>query len=123
MHWLYPLVNTIKMSEIPVVTVADGLAASCGCLLLMAGDKRVALSNASIMSHTYSWGSTGKEGELYAKIAEFENSSKRMMAFYKKHTKKSESYIRKNLLKDTDVWLTPEQALEHNLIDEIWESY
>lgn len=122
-HWAFPLINAIKMSEKPVITIADGLAASCGCLLLMSGDKRVALSNASIMSHQYSWGSTGKEHELYAKIKEFEMSSERMMYHYKKCTKKSESYIRKHLLCDSDVWLSPEDALKHNIIDEIWQSY
>lgn len=121
-HWAFPLINAIRMSEIPVVTIADGLAASCGCLLLMSGDKRVAMDNASIMSHQYSWGSTGKEHELYAKIKEFEMSSARMLEHYKRCTKKSESYIRKHLLCDSDVWLSPDDALKHNIIDEVWKS-
>lgn len=122
-HWAFPLINAIKMSEIPVVTIVDGLAASCGCLLLMSGDKRIAMANASIMSHTYAWGSAGKEHELYAKVKEFEMSSERMIYHYKKCTKKSEKYIRKHLLCDSDVWLSPEESLKHGLIDEIWETY
>ena len=122
-HWAFPLINAIKMSEIPVVTIVDGLAASCGCLLLMSGDKRIAMANASIMSNQFSWGSTGKEHELYAKVKEFEMSSERMIYHYKKCTKKSEKYIRKHLLCDSDVWLSPEESLKHGIIDEIWETY
>lgn len=122
-HWAFPLINAMKMSEIPVVTIVDGLAASCGCLLAMSGDKRIAMSNASIMSHQYSWGSTGKEHELYGKIKEFEMSSDRMIQHYRKCTKKTEKYIRKHLLCATDVWLSPEEAVKHGIIDEIWEAY
>jgi ATP-dependent Clp protease protease subunit len=122
-HWAWQLIDAMKMSEIPIVTIAQGLAASCGVLTLMAGDKRVATHNTSIMSHTYAWGSQGKEGELYAKIKEFEYASARMLDHYKKCTKKSEKYIRKNLLHAHDEWLTPEEALKHGILDEIWETY
>lgn len=122
-HWALPLINAIKMSEIPVVTVADGLAASCGCMLLMCGDKRVAMSNATIMSHQYSAGSAGKEHELYSRVKMFESVSERLLDIYKKHCKKNEKYIRKHLLCESDVWLTPEEAQKHGIIDEVWEAY
>ena len=50
------LIHTMENSKIPVDTVATGLAASCGCLLLMAGKKRYAIKGADIMSHQYSVG-------------------------------------------------------------------
>lgn len=121
--WAWQLIDAIKMSEIPVVTVAQGLAASCGVLTLMAGDKRIATHNTSIMSHTFSWGSVGKEGELYAKVKEFELASERMLEHYKKCTGKSEKYIRKHLLHPHDEWMTPQEAKKHGLIDEIWTTY
>lgn len=121
--WAWQLIDAIKMSEIPVVTIAQGLAASCGVLTLMAGDKRVATHNTSIMSHTYAWGSAGKEGELYAKVKEFEMASDRMLEHYKKCTKKSKAYIRKNLLHPHDEWMTPEEAVKHGIIDEVWATY
>jgi len=121
--WAWQLIDAIKMSEIPVITIAQGLAASCGVLTLMAGDKRIATHNTSIMSHTFSWGSMGKEGELYAKVKEFEMASDRMLEHYKKCTKKSKAYIRKHLLHPHDEWMTPEEAVKHGILDEVWDTY
>ena len=114
-HLLYAM----ETSKIPVDTKAVGLAASCGCLLLMAGKKRYAVMGSDIMSHQYSWGGQGKEHELYGRIKAFKNGSKRMIAMYKKYTGKSETYIRKYLLGPTDVWLTPTEALKHGIIDKV----
>ena len=106
-----------------MTTVAQGLAASCGVLTLMAGDKRVATHNTSIMSHVYSWGSSGKEGELMAKVKEYELASERMLEHYRKCTKKSKAYIRKHLLHPLDEWMTPDEAVTHGIIDEVWVTY
>jgi ATP-dependent Clp protease protease subunit len=111
------LLQTMKESKIPVDTHTSGLAASCGCLLLMAGKKRSATRSSDIMSHQYSWNANGKEHELYGRQKAFKNGSKRMIDMYKLYTGKSEKYIRKHLLGPTDVWLTASQAKKHNLID------
>ena len=113
------LLHTMETSKIPVDTMGVGLSASCGCLLLMAGKKRYALRSAQIMSHTYSAGSAGKEGELYSRVKSFKMVSKHMIDWYKKYTGKSEKYIRQHLLKPNDVWLTAAEAKRHGLIDKV----
>lgn len=124
-HSAFHLIDTMKQSRIPVHTIAMGLAASCGVLTLMSGVKghRYVTQNTSVMSHQFSWGSSGKEHELYGKVKEFELSSDRMIEHYKKCTKKSESYIRKHLLGPTDEWLTPEECVKHGIVDNIVETY
>lgn len=124
-HSAFHLIDTIKMSRIPVHTIAMGLAASCGCLTLMAGVRghRYVTQNTSVMSHQYAWGSKGKEHELYGIVKEFEMASGRMIEHYKKCTKKSEAYIRKHLLGPTDEWLTPEEVVKHGIADKIVETY
>ena len=124
-HAAFELIDVMKHSRIPVHTLNVGLAASCGVLTLMAGAKghRYISENASTMSHTYSWGSKGKEGELYAIMDEFQMSSERMIKHYKACSGKSEKYIRKNLLSANDVWLSPEEAIKHGLADHIIEVY
>ena len=113
------LLDTMKESKIPVDTTTSGLAASCGCLLLMAGKKRYASKYADIMSHQYAWKAEGKEHELYGRIKAFKSGSKRMIQMYKTYTGKSETYIRKHLLGATDNWLTPAEAKRHGIIDKI----
>ena len=124
-HSAFHLIDMMKQSRIPVHTIAMGLAASCGCLTLMAGAKghRYITQNTSVMSHQYAWGSGGKEHELYGKIKEFEMSSKRMIDHYKKCTGKSEKYIRQHLLPETDQWLSPEEVIKHGIADKIVETY
>ena len=116
---LIHLLQTMKESKIPVDTHTSGLAASCGCLLLMAGRNRTATRSADIMSHQYAWSASGKEHELYGRQKAFKNGSKRMIAMYKEFTGKSEKYIRKHLLCPTDVWLTGSQARKHGIIDNV----
>ena len=79
-HSAFHLIDIMKTSDIPIHTVGQGLVASCGILTLMAGDKghRRVTHNTSVMSHQYSWGSSGKEHEFYAKVKEFEFSPQRM---------------------------------------------
>jgi len=122
-HSAWHLIDVMKTSKIPVHTVGMGCVASCGVLTLMAGTKRSMTQNTSVMSHTYSWGSGGKEHELYAIQKEFEMSSQRMLDHYRKCTGKSEKYIRKHLLSPQDEWLTPEECIKHGIVDSISETY
>lgn len=124
-HSAFHLIDTMKQSRIPVHTIGMGLIASCGVLTMMAGEKghRYITQNTSVMSHQYSWGSGGKEHELYAKIKEFEMSSDRMISHYKKCTGKNEKYIRKHLLPESDQWLTPEETVKHGIADHVVETY
>ena len=124
-HSAFHLIDIMKQSKIPVHTIAMGLAASCGVLTLMAGVKghRYITQNTSVMSHQYAWGSKGKEHELYGMVKEFELSSARMIEHYKKCTGKSEKYIRKHLLPETDQWLSTEEVIKHGIADKVIETY
>jgi len=119
------LIDTIKQSKIPVYTYGMGMIASCGVLLMMSGEKghRYITQNTSVMSHQYSWGSRGKEHELMSIVKEFELSTERMLDHYKKCTGKSEAYIRKYLLPESDMWLTPEETVKHGIADKIIQTY
>ena len=115
----------MKGSAIPIKTVGLGLIASCGILTFMSGTKgkRVLTPNTSILSHQYSWGSGGKEHELFARVREFELSSERMIEHYKKCTGLSEKKIREVLLPAQDVWLSAKEAVKYGIEDKIKEVY
>ena len=61
----------IAKNPIPVTTVADGLVASAATFLLLAGQKRIALSNSFILVHQLSTGFWGKYCDL---VDELKNS-------------------------------------------------
>lgn len=122
--WCFQLVDAMRTSKIPITTIAQGLVASCGVVTLMAGHHRVATHNTSIMSHVYSAGSaSSKEFDIHARHKEHLMMGERMEQHYKKFTKKSVSFIRKNLLPPEDVWMTPDEALKYNIIDEVVHTY
>jgi len=117
------LIDAMKTSSIPVDTFCTGLAASCGILTLMAGKHRMSSSTAQIMSHQYAAGASGKEHELYGRVKSFEHTSEWMENHYAACTGMSVKKIRKHLLGPTDVWLSAEEALEYNIIDQVVNPY
>ena len=124
-HAAFALIDTMKGSAIPIKTVGLGLIASCGILTFMAGTKgrRILTPNTSILSHQYSWGSAGKEHELFARVREYELSTGRMIAHYKKCTGMKEKLIRGVLLPPEDVWLSAQEAVKYGIADHIKEVY
>jgi ATP-dependent Clp protease protease subunit len=124
-HAAFALIDVMKGSAIPIKTVGLGLIASCGILTFMSGTKgrRIITPNTSILSHQYSWGSGGKEHELFARVREFELSSERMIEHYRKCTGLKEKVIREILLPAQDVWLSADEAVKYNIADKIQSVY
>ena len=117
----FALVDVLRASTIPVKTIGLGMIASCGLLLFISGKKgsRTLTPNTAILSHQYSWGSIGKEHELFARVKEMELTTERMINHYKKCTGLNEKKIRDFLLPPQDVWLSAEEAKELKLCDKI----
>lgn len=117
------LIDTMKQSRVPVNTYGMGLVASCAFMTLMAGAKRYATQNTMLMSHEFSGGYGGKHHEMKASYKRQEIIDEQIMSHYKKCTKKSETYIRKNLLPASDVFLFAEECVKHGVIDEVIQTY
>jgi len=84
---------------------------------------RTLTPNTSILSHQFSWGSWGKEHELFAQVKEFELSTKRMIEHYKKCTGLKEKQIREFLLPPEDRWLSAKEAKKLGLCDSVKSVY
>ena len=121
----FALIDTMKGSSIPIRTVGVGCIASCGLLMFITGEKgsRTLTPNTSILSHQYSWGSGGKEHELFGAVKEFQLTTKRMIAHYKKCTGLKEKQIREYLLPATDAWLSAKEALKLGICDKVKVTY
>ena len=121
----FALIDIMKGAKIPIRTIGMGMIASCGLLMFISGTKgrRVLTPNTSILSHQYSWGSFGKEHELFAAVKEFDLTTQRMIDHYKKCTGLSEESIRKYLLPPEDIWLSAKEAKKLGICDSITATY
>ena len=120
-HAAFSLIDAIQGSAIPIHTVGLGIIASAGLVTFIAGEPghRVITPNTSMLSHQWAWGSSGKEHELISQQKEYDLMNERMLRHYKRCTGLSEKKIRKHLLSPSDRWLSAEEALKYNLVDEV----
>ena len=102
-----------------VSTVCIGQAASMGSLLLAAGakGKRYALPNSRIMVHQPSGGAQGQATDIEIQAKEILALRARLNKIYSEHTGQPLEVIESAV--ERDRYMTPTEALEFGLIDEI----
>jgi len=111
--------DTMEYIKPDVSTVCIGQAASMGSLLLTAGAryKRYCLPNARIMTHQPSGGFQGQASDIEIHAKEIINLRSRLNQIYVTHSGKKIAEI--EALMDRDTFLSPEDALQKGLIDEV----
>lgn len=119
----FALIDVMMGSDVPVKTVGLGMIASAGLMIFIAGQpgRRVLTPNTSILSHQFSWSSSGKEHELFAVVKEFELTQSRMINHYRVCTNLDDETIKKYLLPPQDVWLDAREALRLGICDQVTE--
>ena len=113
--------DTMQYIKPPVSTLCIGQASSMGSFLLSAGEKgkRFSLPNSRIMVHQPSAGYQGQATDIEIHAKEILALKDRLNKIYSKHTKKSELEIKKAL--ERDRFMTPSEAKDFGLIDEVVE--
>ena len=113
--------DTMQYIKPPVSTLCIGQASSMGSFLLASGEKgkRFSLPNSRIMVHQPSAGYQGQATDIEIHAREILALKDRLNKIYSKHTKKSESEIKKALERDN--FMTPTEAKSFGLIDEVVE--
>ena len=113
--------DTMQYIKPPVSTLCIGQASSMGSFLLAAGDKgkRFSLPNSRIMVHQPSAGYQGQATDIEIHAKEIMALKKRLNKIYAKHTKRTEDEINKALERDN--FMTPTEAKDFGLIDEVVE--
>ena len=111
--------DTIRYISPDVSTVCVGQAASMGSLLLSCGaeGKRYALPNSRIMMHQPSGGAQGQASDIEIQAREIISSRERLNKIYAEHTGQKLSVIEEAV--DRDRFMSPTEALEFGLIDEV----
>jgi len=105
-----------------VATVAMGMAASMGQLLLCAGaqGKRMALPHARIMMHQPSGGIGGTASDIKIQAEQMLYVKKKLAELISIHTSQPLNQIEKD--SDRDRWFTAEEAKEYGLVDSVVQS-
>jgi ATP-dependent Clp protease protease subunit len=114
--------DTMQYIRPKVSTLVIGQAASMGSLLLTAGEKgmRFSLPNSRIMVHQPSGGYQGQATDIMIHAQETQKLKQRLNEIYGKHTGQPVKKIEAALERDN--FMSPEDAKEWGLIDEILES-
>jgi ATP-dependent Clp protease, protease subunit len=111
--------DTMQFIKPPVSTLCLGQAASMGALLLLAGQKgrRYALPHSRIMIHQPLGGAQGQATDIDIQAREILRMREEINNIIVRHTGQQLKKIEKDT--DRDMFLTPEQAVEYGLIDEV----
>jgi len=111
--------DTMQFIKPPVSTLCLGQAASMGALLLLAGQKgrRYALPHSRIMIHQPLGGAQGQATDIDIQAREILRMREEINNIIVRHTGQQLKKIEKDT--DRDLFLTPEQAVEYGLIDEV----
>jgi len=113
------VLDTMKHVKSDVATIAVGMAASMGSLLLSSGTKgkRFALPNAMIHMHQPLGGTQGQASDIEIEAKEILRLKDLLADILARNTGKSKTSIIRDF--DRDVHMTPQQAKEYGLIDKI----
>jgi len=115
------LVDIMKSSSHPIRTITIGSAMSAAFLIAVSGThgERYAGKNASFMCHQFTENTEGKYHDLKATMKGNEMSNEMMVAVLKEATGLAPSVIKKKLLPASDVYLTPQEAIDLGVADHL----
>lgn len=114
----FSLVNTFKLIKSPVYTIINGEAYSMGGLISIAGKKRFITKNSFWMGHDMRGGIWGDySGKVEYRADYIKKCWKMIENHLKEYTKLSNKELEQ--LRNGELWLTPEEALQKGIIDKI----
>ena len=114
--------DAMQMISNPISTVAVGVTASFGTVLLAAGTKgqRYALPHATIHLHQPLGGAQGQVTDIEIQAKEFLRLRTKLNEILMKHTGQSEDVIERDT--ERDFWMDSNSAVDYGLVDEVLEA-
>ena len=120
---LMAMISAIKHAELPVATIVEGKAMSCGAVLLTFGEEglRFADPNATIMIHDVSSGAWGKIEELKADVKEAERLDEKIFTMMSRNCGKKDDYFKKKVFakKHADWFMDAAEAKKHGMVNQL----
>ena len=120
---LMAMISAIKHSELPIATIVEGKAMSCGAILFSFGEQglRFMDPDATIMIHDVSSMEYGKVEEIKASAEETERLNQKIYTMMARNCGKKDDYFLKIVHKKghADWFLDAEEAKKHGLANQI----
>jgi len=120
---LMSMISTIKSSELPIATIVQGKAMSCGALLFSFGEEgmRFVDKDATIMIHDVSSAQWGKVEELRSSADESVRLNEKVYKMMATNIGKPEDYFIKKIHEKghADWYVTPKECKKINLANHI----
>jgi ATP-dependent Clp protease protease subunit len=113
--------DAMQMISNPISTVAVGVTASFGTVLLAAGTKgqRYALPHATIHLHQPLGGAQGQVTDIEIQAKEFLRLRTKLNEILMKHTGQPEDVIERDT--ERHFWMDSDNAVEYGLVDQVLE--
>ena len=114
--------DTMQMIPNPISTVAVGMTASFGTVLLTAGSsgQRYALPNATIHLHQPLGGAQGQVTDIEIQAKEFIRLRQNLNEILSTHTGQDLEVIEKDT--ERDFWMDAHSAVKYGLVDKVLEA-
>ena len=122
-YGLMSMIASIRASELPIATIVEGKAMSCGAVLLSFGEEglRFADPDATVMIHDVSSGGHGKIEELKADVKEAERLDEKIFTMMARNCGKKDDYFKKKVFnkKHADWFMDAQEAKKHGLVNHL----
>lgn len=115
---LIDFIRDLQAKGHKVTTLAYGMAASMGGVLLQVGDNRVMGANCLLLIHEGSLGAVGDFGKVEDRVKLMELMHERILDLFAERSKVSKAFIKRNWQR-RDWWLDADTALKHGFVDAI----
>jgi ATP-dependent Clp protease protease subunit len=111
--------DTMQMISNPINTVAVGVTASFGTVLLTAGTpgQRYALPHSTVHLHQPSGGAQGQSTDIEIQANEILRLRAKLNSILAHHTGQPEDKVQDDT--ERDYWLTAQDAVEYGLVDKV----
>jgi len=111
------ILDFIKSNEFKIDTYVEGMSASAGTLLSMAGDKRYITKNSYLLLHQIRGMFWGKHSDMTDQVYNWDSFINKILDFYVDNSKLNREML-ENILKD-EKYIDANLALEYGLVDKI----
>ena len=117
----FTIIDSIRMSKTPVITIATGCAYSAGFFIFISGHKRIAYPHASFLYHEGSAtnGGTASQFRNFADFYDIQLAQLKQIVL--DYTNIDEDEYNKH--KKDDWWMTAEDVINYGIADEIAEEF